>query len=217
MSPAPPIPTDRRKHKILIVDDHPLVRQGLGDLILRQPDMEVCGEAASVAEAVEQCETTRPDAAVVDIILAGSNGIELVERLKTHHPEVRILVLSMHDESLYAERALRAGAMGYISKRESVREVIEAIRRVLRGEVYLSSQMVTQLLKPPAARAPLEQDPLQQLSPREMQVYELIGQGLTTQEIARELHLTSSTVETHRRNIRIKLSLDYSREPHSSA
>jgi len=153
MSAGPSIPTDKRKHKILIVDDHPVVRQGLGDLILRQPDMEVCGEAASVAEALEKCETTRPDAAVVDITLAGSNGIELIERLKAHHPEVRILVSSMHDESLYAERALRAGAMGYINKRESVREVIEAIRRVLRGEVYLSSQMVTQLLKPHGRRA----------------------------------------------------------------
>jgi DNA-binding NarL/FixJ family response regulator len=199
---------DKSKHRILIVDDHAIVRHGLGDLIARQPDMEVCGEATNVAEALQQLETTHPDAAIVDITLDGSNGIELIERMKTHYPKIKVLVSSMHDESLFAERALRAGALGYIHKQESIRKVIEAIRSVLRGDVYLSPHMVTQLIQHPNSADTLEQDPVRRLSNREMEVFQLIGQGLTTQEIAGKLHLSPSTVETHRRKIRTKLNLE---------
>lgn len=198
---------DQPRHKILIVDDHPIVRHGLGELITRQPDMEVCGEAADVAEALRQLEIMRPDAAIVDITLDGPNGIELIERMKTRYPGVKVLVSSIHDESIFAEAALRAGAVGYINKRESIRKVVEAVRCVLSGEVYLSPHMIAQLLHTRVARGDLKLDPVQRLSNRETEVFELIGHGLTTQEIAQKLHLSPSTVETHRRNIRTKLNL----------
>ena len=199
---------DKHKHKILIVDDHPIVRHGLGDLIARQPDLEVCGEATNVVEALQQLETTRPDAAIVDLTLDHSNGIELIEQMKTRYPKIKILVSSMHDESLFAERVLRAGAMGYINKQESIRKVIEAIRQVLSGEVYLSPHMVTRVVKQRDFGDIPGQDPVRRLSNREMQVFELIGQGLTTQKIAHELRLSPSTVESHRRKIRTKLNLE---------
>lgn len=200
-----------QKYRILIVDDHAIVRHGLTELISCQHDMEVCGDAADMSQALQQIETTHPHLAVVDIMLDGPNGIELIERVKTHHPDIKILVSSMHDESLYAERVMRAGAMGYIHKRESIRTVIKAIRRVLSGEVYLSPHMVTQLLHHqhhPVRPNLLDKDPVERLSNREMEVFELIGQGMTTQQIAGKLHLSPSTVETHRRNVRRKLVLE---------
>jgi DNA-binding NarL/FixJ family response regulator len=195
------------KYKVLIVDDHPIVRHGLGELIARQPDLEICGEAAEAAEALRQIEADRPHVAVIDISLKGESGLELIEQIKARYPEVKMLVSSMHDEQTFAGRALRAGALGYINKRESIRKVIEAVRQVLRGEIYLSPQMASQLLHRAAVGEPLDHDPVETLSNRELEVFEMIGQGMNTQQIARKLGLSPSTVETHRKKIKTKLSV----------
>ncbi|NQT41555.1 MAG: response regulator transcription factor, partial [Planctomycetes bacterium] len=192
---------------ILIVDDHPIVRHGLRELIARQPDLEMSGEAADVAEALRQIETNRPDAAIIDISLGGDNGLELVERIKGSHSEIKILVSSMHDEKTFAGRALRAGALGYINKRESIRKVIDAVRQVLRGEIYLSPQMANQLLHRAAVGEPLDHDPMETLSNRELEVFEMIGQGMNTQQIAGKLDRSPRTIETHRKKIKTKLNL----------
>jgi len=202
-----PMSNKAEKSKVLIVDDHPIVRHGLGELIERQSDLEMSGEAADVAEALRQVEANRPDVAVVDISLNDENGIELIEQIKALYPDVKVLVSSMHDEKTYAGRALRAGAMGYINKRESIRKVVDAVRQVLRGEVYLSPAMASQLLHRAALGEPLDHDPVEALSNRELEVFEMIGQGQTTQQIARKLDLSPRTIETHRKNIKEKLNL----------
>jgi DNA-binding NarL/FixJ family response regulator len=195
------------KYRVLIVDDHPIVRHGLGELIARQPDLQVCGEAENVSEALRLVETERPQVAVIDISLDGESGLELIEQIQALYPEVKMLVSSMHDEKTFAGRALRAGASGYINKRESIRKVIDAVRQVLRGEVYLSPQMATQLLHRAAVGKPLDHDPVETLSNRELEVFEMIGQGMNTQQIARRLRLSPSTVETHRKKIKTKLNV----------
>ena len=210
MTTTTPSGAKTRKNKVLIVDDHPIVRHGLGELIARQPDLEVCGEAADSSEALRQVEANRPDVAVVDISLGGDNGIELIEQIKALYPGIKTLVSSMHDEKTFAGRALRAGAMGYINKRESIRKVIDAVRQVLRGEVYLSPQMASQLLHRAAVGEPLDHDPIERLSNRELGVFEMIGQGMNTQQIAGRLGLSPRTIETHRKNIKTKLNLQNS-------
>jgi DNA-binding NarL/FixJ family response regulator len=195
------------KYRVLIVDDHPIVRHGLGELIARQPDLETCGEAEDVSQALRLVETERPDVVVIDISLNGESGIELIEQIKALYPGVKMLVSSMHDERTFAARALRAGALGYINKRESIRKVIDAVRQVLRGEVYLSPQMASQLLHRAAIGKPLDHDPVESLSNRAVEVFEMIGQGLSTQQIARRLGLSPSTVETHRKKIKTKLGV----------
>jgi DNA-binding NarL/FixJ family response regulator len=195
------------KHRVLIVDDHPIVRHGLAELIARQPDLETCGDAADVAGALLQVEAQRPDVAVIDISLEGGNGIELIEQIRALYPGVKMLVSSMHDEKTYAGRALRAGALGYINKRESIRKVIDAVRQVLRGEIYLSPEMATRLLHRAAVGEPLDHAPAETLSNRELQVLGMIGHGMTTQQIARRLDVSPRTVETHRKNIKSKLNL----------
>jgi DNA-binding NarL/FixJ family response regulator len=198
------------KYKVLIVDDHPIVRHGLGELIARQPDLEICGEAAEAAEALRQMEADRPHVAVIDISLKGESGLELIEQIKARFPDVKMLVSSMHDEQTFAGRALRAGALGYINKRESIRKVIHAVRQVLRGEIYLSPQMASQLLHRAAVGEPLDHNPIETLSNRELEVFEMIGQGMNTQQIARKLGLSPSTVETHRKKIKTKLNVQNS-------
>jgi len=198
------------KHKVLIVDDHPIVRHGLGELIARQDDLRMCGEAEDAAEALRQVEANRPDVAVIDISLNDDNGIELVENIRALYPEVKMLVSSMHDEKTFAGRAMRAGALGYINKRESIRKVVDAVRQVLRGEVYLSPEMAKTLLHRAAVGEPLDHDPVETLSNRELEVFEMIGQGMNTQEIARRLKLSPRTIETHRKNIKTKLNLQNS-------
>jgi len=195
------------KYKVLIVDDHPIVRHGLAELIARQPDLEMCGDAADVPEALRQVEARRPDVAVIDISLEGGNGIELIERIRALYPEVKVLVSSMHDENIFAGRALRAGALGYINKRESIRKVIDAVRQVLRGEIYLSTQMANRLLHRAAVGEPLDHNPAETLSNRELEVLEMIGHGMTTRQIARKLDISPRTVETHRKKIKTKLNL----------
>ena len=196
------------KYRILIVDDHPIVCHGLGELIDRQDDMVVCGKAANAEEALRQADETHPHAAVVDISLDGVNGIELTDRLCARHPHIKVLISSMHDESLYAERALRAGAHGYINKRESTRQVVDALRHVLRGDTYLSDQMINQVVQHAMHGGDIEDNPIQRLTNRELEIFEMIGRGLTTQEIAHDLRMRPRTVETHRRHIRTKLNLE---------
>jgi DNA-binding NarL/FixJ family response regulator len=206
------LPNGSRKHRVLLVDDHPLVRRGLADVIAREPDLETCGEAGDVAEALAAVERTKPNIVVVDLTLKTGHGIELIEKLNTRDPDLKILVASMHDEMLFAERVLRAGARGYISKQEPPESLIRAIRQVLRGELHLSPRMTTRLLNRVVAGSPTQDDPVQKFSNRELEVYEMIGQGLTIQQIAARLHLSPKTIETHREKIKQKLNVTNSAE-----
>ena len=201
-----------KKYRVLLVDDHPLVRRGLADVIAREPDLETCGEAGDVLEAVREVERTKPDVVVVDLTLKSGHGIELIEKLKLHDPQIKTLVSSMHDEMLFAERVLRAGAMGYISKQEPPEALIRAIRQVVRGELFLSPRMTSRLLHRVVKGNPGDEDPVHGLSNRELEVYEMIGQGLTIQQIAARLHLSPKTVETHREKVKQKLNLKSSTE-----
>jgi DNA-binding NarL/FixJ family response regulator len=199
---------DSHKRRVFIVDDHPLVREWLTTLINQQPDLAVCGEAATAAEAMPAVGASKPDVAIVDIALKDSSGIELIKDLRRSYPETAVLVLSMHEESHYAERALRAGAKGYIMKRETTRKVIEAIRRVQEGKFYLSDAIAqavtTQFVegKTLATRSPVEQ-----LSDRELAVFELLGQGLGTRRIAEVLGVSIKTVQAHCTRSKEKLNL----------
>jgi DNA-binding NarL/FixJ family response regulator len=201
-----------KKFRVMLVDDHPLVRRVLAEVIMREPDMEVCGEAADVQEAVAEVERTRPDIVVVDLTLKTGHGLELIERLKSRDPATKTLVSSMHDEMLFAERVLRAGAMGYVTKQEPPETLLRAIRQVLRGDVYLSPRMTSRLLHRVAGGQSTHEDPVLGLSNRELEVYEMIGQGLTIQQIAGRLHLSPKTVETHREKVKQKLNLKSSAE-----
>jgi len=199
--------------RILIVDDHPLVRSGLSELISDEPTLEVCGEAAEAGEALQLVNSTKPDLVVVDISLKSGNGIELIKRIKSRQPKIKMLVSSMHDENLYAQRALNAGAMGYVNKQEATEKVVEAILHVLRGEIFLSPAMRERLLhrlvRDPNA---LNQSPVETLSDRELEVFQQIGTGLTTRQIAKEMHLSAKTIETYREHIKTKLSIDTAAE-----
>ena len=201
-----------RKHRVLLVDDHPLVRRGVADVIAREPDLELCGEASDVIEALSVLEQTKPDVVVVDLSLKTGHGIELIEKIKARDSQIKTLVSSMHDETLFAERVLRAGAMGYITKQEPPETLLKAIRQVLRGEVYLSPRMTSRLLRRVAEGGMAREDPVQGLSNREVEVYEMIGQGLTIQQIAQRLHLSPKTVETHREKVKQKLNVKNSAE-----
>ena len=201
-----------KKYRILVVDDHPIVRRGLRELVDGEPDLEVCGEAAGAAEALRELETARPDVVVVDLTLKSGHGLELIQQIKARDQRVKMLVSSMHDESLFAERALRAGASGYISKQESPEKIIDAMRQVLQGGVYLSSRMANRLLHRITTGEQLAKTPIESLSDRELQVFEMIGQGLSTKQIARKLQLSHKTIETHREKIKAKLDLKNSTE-----
>lgn len=200
----------KKRARVLIVDDHPAVREALTLRISRQPDLEVCGEAADTSEALCLVLEVKPDVAVVDISLRSGNGIDLIKRIKDRNDHVRILVWSMHCESLYAERALRNGALGYITKDQATDRIVEAIRRVLAGKVWLSEAMTERLLQRSVGGGPPEvtRSPLDALADRELEVFRLIGQGVKTAQIAERLHLSVKTVETYRDRIRQKLDLD---------
>ena len=194
--------------QILIVDDHPLVRQGLIGLISTQSDFEVCGEASGIAEAREIAAAVRPDVAIIDLTLKDGNGIELIKEFKDRYSAMKLLVISMHEESLFAERALRAGAAGYVSKHEAIRTVVQAVRTVLEGKLYLSQTMTERMVHMAVrSRADVSRSPIEQLTDREVQIFEMIGQGLTSRQIARHLELSPKTVETHREHIKEKLEL----------
>jgi DNA-binding NarL/FixJ family response regulator len=200
----------KQKTRVLIVDDHPAVREALAIRIGRQRDLEVCGEAADMSEALRLVADARPDVAVVDISLKTGNGIDLIKRIKDRDDRVRVLVWSMHSELLYAERALRAGAMGYVNKDQATDRIVEAIRRVLAGKVWLSEEIADWMLRRAvgAGQQAATRSPLDALADRELEVFRLIGQGVKTAQIAERLHLSVKTVETYRDRIRQKLDLE---------
>jgi DNA-binding NarL/FixJ family response regulator len=199
--------------RIVIVDDHPLFRKGLEELIHSEGSFAVCGEAGNASEGIDVIRQLGPDLAIVDLSLPGANGIELIKNVRAEFPKLPILVLSMHDESLYALRALRAGAEGYVMKHEAMANVIQAIREVFNGRPYLSPAMAAQVITKFAHRnAESEADPVERLSDRELEILELIGKGKEVRQIAKLLHLSPKTVETHRAHIKDKLDLKNSRE-----
>lgn len=194
--------------RVLIVDDHPAVREGLAVRISSQPDLQVCGEAADVGDALRLLPSTCPDVAVVDIQLKTGDGLDLVKRIKAHNPSLRILVWSVYPEKLYAERALNAGALGYINKEHTTGRIVEAIRRVRDGKIYLSEEMADSLLSQAVGGTQsLRDSPIESLSDRELEVFRLIGEGVSTAQLAERLHLSRHTVDTHRQRIKEKLNL----------
>jgi DNA-binding NarL/FixJ family response regulator len=191
---------------VAIVDDHPLVREGLAARISAQPDMEVCGEAADIESALELIVTKRPSLAIVDIALRNGHGIDLIKRIVAAGVNTRMLVVSAYEESLFAERALRAGALGYINKQELQGQVVEALRTVLRGERYLSAVMAQRLIAQ-AIGSKVAHGGTETLTDRELQIFQLIGRGKSTREIAQELSISVHTIDSHREHIRAKLDL----------
>ncbi|MDQ6630455.1 MAG: response regulator transcription factor [Verrucomicrobiota bacterium] len=205
---AATLPTQKSPTRILLVDDHPLLRQGIAQLINQEKDLQICGEAENQHRALEMIATTRPDIVILDISLKGASGIELLKNIKIRYPKLIILILSMHDESVYAQRALRAGAAGYIMKQEATERVLIALRRVLKGEVYLSEELGAKMLnRLVGGRTSLNGSPVEELSDRELEVFNLIGQGHGTRPIAEKLHLSVKTIESHRAHIKEKLNL----------
>lgn len=200
--------TDTHKSKILIVDDHPIVRRGLTDLINHEEDLVVSGQAEDAHQAMEAIRAQKPDMAIVDISLKGTSGLELMKDIKTRYPSLPVLILSMHDESLYAERALRAGAKGYIMKQQATEDLIMAIRKVSAGYIYVSDMVTTRMVGKIAGGGPdVGASAIDRLSDRELEVFGLIGLGHGTRQIAEKLHLSVKTVETYRAHIKRKLNL----------
>jgi DNA-binding NarL/FixJ family response regulator len=195
------------------VDDHPLMRQGLAQLIHSESDLAVCGEAADAAQALRAVETLRPDLVLVDISLPGKNGLELIKDLRALMPELLILVVSMHDETLYVERVLRAGGRGYIMKQEGGERLLQAIRQVLRGQIYVSEKMSARILEIfSGRRSETATSPVELLTDREFEVFQLIGLGRSTKEIGEQLHVSVKTIEVHRLNIKEKLKMKTANE-----
>lgn len=203
--------TDKRR--VLIVDDHPIVRQGLRSLVDQEEDLFVCGEAGSAAEALKAVSALKPDLLLVDISLKGPDGLELTKSVRALEPDLPILIVSMHDESLYAERVLRAGANGYIMKEEVAQNVVHAARKVLSGDIYISDRMRQKILRGVAGqRNHPASSSIERLSDRELEVFRLIGQGHGTRQIAEDLHLSVKTIETYRAHIKEKLGLSNATE-----
>ncbi len=199
---------NKHKTKIILVDDHPLVREWLTNLIHQQPDLIVCGEAETASAALQTIEATKPDVAIVDISLKDSSGIELIKNIKASHSQVAVIVLSMHDERLYAERALRAGARGYIMKRETTKKIIAAIRRVLEGKLYLSEHLADVFAeKFVDGSATAVNSPIEQLSDRELEVFQMLGEGCETRQIAESLNVSMKTIQVYCARIKEKLKL----------
>jgi DNA-binding NarL/FixJ family response regulator len=203
--PAPDVQAN--KSCILVVDDHPIVREGLVRVIDQTGDLTVCGQAEGIPQALAVVEKFKPALVIVDISLGGQNGIELIKDIKARSPHLPVLVHSMYDESMYAERCLRAGAKGYVMKQEPPAVLLKAVRQVLRGEVYLSEAMTKQLLWRISDGVGKGSSPAELLSDREFEVFELLGRGYRTREIAKELHLSDKTIQTHREHIKEKLSI----------
>jgi len=201
-------------HDIVLIDDHPLLRKGLTRTIEKEADLNVVGQMNGAEEALGAIEDLTPDLAVVDISLPGMSGMELIKHLQSRTPDVRILVVSRHDESLYAERCIRAGARGYVMKQEAGDAIVNAIRTVLNGRIFVSEEINERLLQSMAegGRDRIMQSPLEVLSDRELEVFELTGRGDSTREIAERLHLSVKTVESYRARIKNKLNLDSANE-----
>ena len=201
------------KLKVFVVDDHPIVRQGLAQMINREPDLTVCGEAEEAAPALHAITDVKPDILIVDISLNGPDGLDLLKNVRLRYPSLPVLILSMHDESIYAERALRAGANGYIMKHEATEKVLVAVRQILNREIYVSEKVANRILHHYISGSPTaKQSPLADLSDRELEVFRLIGEGHSTRTIAEELHLSIKTVESYQAHIKDKLSLKNGRE-----
>ena len=202
-----------KKSRVFVVDDHPIVRQGLALLINRESDLAVCGEAEDAQSAIQTVAAVKPDIMVVDISLNGPDGLDLLKDVRMRFPELPVLILSMHDESIYAERALRAGAQGYIMKQEATEKVLVALRRILGHEIYVSERIANRMLQryigSPAADRPSS---VADLTDRELEVFRLIGEGHSTRQIAEELHISVKTVESYQAHIKEKLSLRTARE-----
>jgi DNA-binding NarL/FixJ family response regulator len=201
-----------RKNRILVVDDHPIVRQGMAMLINRESDLEVCGGAEEFNAALEAIEQLVPDIVIIDLSLNGPDGMDLIKEIRSRSTSLPILVLSMHDELTYAERALRAGANGYIMKQEATTRVLTAVRRILAGNVYLSERASSRVVEQYVRGSARDRSPVAELSDRELEVFRLIGQGHSTRQIAEELHLSVKTVESYQAHIKEKLSLRSARE-----
>ena len=203
----PKLPRPTARKRIFVVDDHPMMRDGLRQLIGGEPDLMVSGEAEDAAEALKQIEAAPPDMVIADISLRSSSGLELIKDLQVRRPDLPVLVISMHDESLYAERVLRAGGRGYIMKQEGGRKIIDAIRRVITGRTYVSDKMAGIIVDIFSGRRSDAASPVEKLSDREFEVFQHFGRGLSTKEIADRLHVSVKTVEVHRVNIKTKLKI----------
>lgn len=207
-SSVPVQPKDEGATRVLLVDDHPVTRQGVAVLINQERDLVVCGEASSAPAAIDLVQKEKPDLAIVDITLKTTSGIELLKNMRALAPQMPVLVMSMHDESLYAERALRAGAMGYIMKHEASDKVLLAIRRVLSGELFLSDKMKEKMLHRLVHNRKEEVVfSMDTLSDREMEVFQLIGNGYSTRQIAQQLNLSVKTIDSYREHLKVKLGL----------
>jgi DNA-binding NarL/FixJ family response regulator len=201
------------KKKVFVVDDHPIVRQGLALLISQEADLAVCGEAEEMHSALSAIPGVRPDILIVDISLNGPDGLELLKNIRLTSPRLPVLILSMHEESIYAERALRAGANGYIMKQEATEKVLVALRRILSGEIYVSDRIANSMLRHYVRGVnPSPQSSVSDLTDRELEVFRLIGEGQGTRQIAEALHLSVKTVESYQQHIKEKLSLRSARE-----
>ncbi len=201
------------KKRILVVDDHPIIRQGLALMVNREADLVVCGEAEDASGAMIVLASARPDVLIVDISLNGPDGLDLLKNIRITHPSLPVLILSMHDESIYAERALRAGANGYIMKQEATEKVLVAVRRILNGGIYVSDRIANKMLKHYiTGTGSLKSSSISDLSDRELEVFRLIGEGHGTRQIAEQLHLSVKTVESYQAHIKDKLSLRSARE-----
>jgi DNA-binding NarL/FixJ family response regulator len=198
-----------QKARIFLVDDHPMMRQGLAALINKEPDLEVCGEADGADDTLGHLEAANPHLLIADLSLQDGNGIDLIKDIRIRHPAVKVVVSSMHDEMLFAERVLRAGALGYISKAQPPKEVLQAIRQVLQGKIFVSKEVAGRLSQKRGGQTAVKtpESPMAKLSNRELTIFELIGQGMTTRDIAGKLFLSIKTVETHREHIKTKLNL----------
>lgn len=196
------------KKKILIVDDHPMMREGLAQLIGNETDLMVCGEAGDANEGLEKIKLLKPDLVIADITMPGKNGIELIKDIQAMHAGLSVLVISMHDESLYAERVLRAGGRGYVMKQEGGKKLMQAIRHVLSGQIFVSEKMSAKILEIFSGhRAETASSPVETLTDREFEIFQLIGKGVSTVEMGRQLHVSAKTIEVHRANIKAKLKM----------
>jgi DNA-binding NarL/FixJ family response regulator len=206
-------PSAKDKKRILIVDDHPMMRQGLAQLIGAEQDLAVCGETENAGAALDAVRALKPDLVLADISLPGKNGLELIKDFQVLQPGLPVLVISMHDESLFAERVLRAGGRGYIMKQEGGKKLMQAIRQVLEGKIYVSEKISGGILEAlSGSRAGGESSSMEKLTDRELEVFQLIGQGKGTRDIAEKLHLSVKTVDVHRANIKTKLKLNSASE-----
>lgn len=199
-------------YRLMLVDDHPIVRRGLRQLAEDEDDLTICGEIGDAHEAVRRIGDARPDLVILDLSLRNGHGLDLIEKIRGLDKEVKILVLSMHDDLLYAERALRCGASGYVNKQEPPERLVEAVREVLRGQICVSDEVADVLLRRLSAGQTLQEDPIASLTNRELEVFELIGQGMSVKQIAARLDISVKTVEAHRDRIKAKLNVGNSLE-----